>query len=119
MAPLIRNLALLTLAPCAMAGVTTACSPEAARVRDSGPGADPGNKPIAVVRSIDPRPADTTLWPGRAPTPLERLEAGTMYAPRPPEDNRTAPKAKAPSTAEQRTFEKSAPNPRSPERPNR
>jgi hypothetical protein len=89
-ASLIGSLALRGLILCVGAGLASACSPEAERLRDGGAGADPGNKPIALVRHIDPQPADTTLWPGRAPTPLERLEAGSMYAPRPPVDSRTA-----------------------------
>ncbi len=83
MAPLIGKSRLWALAVCG-AGLTSSCSPEASRGRDHGAGADPGNKPLVVVRYIDPTPADTTSWPGRALTPLERLEAGTMYAPRPP-----------------------------------
>ena len=56
-----------------------ACSPESRRARDGGPGADPGNKRLVESPYVDPKAADTTLWPGRAPTPVERLEAGTMY----------------------------------------
>jgi hypothetical protein len=114
MASLVRSLTLRVSVPGAIAGLISACSPEARRVRDGGPGADPGNKPVVVVRAIDPHAADTTLWPGRAPTPLERLVAGTMYEPRPPVDTSTAPKAKAPSKPEQRAFEKSAADPRPP-----
>ena len=59
------------------------CSPEVQRERDGGPGADVGNKPIvATAKQPDPRAADTTLWPGRAPAPVERLAAGTMTPPR-------------------------------------
>ena len=66
-----------------VAGIlATACSPEATRVRDGGPGGDPGNRRLVQISNPDPRAADTTLWPGLAPTPLERLENGTMYAPR-------------------------------------
>jgi hypothetical protein len=50
-----------------------ACSPEARRTRDGGPGADIGNKRLVEVTHADPRPADTTLMPGRAPTPVERF----------------------------------------------
>jgi hypothetical protein len=103
----------LTVLGCA--GLMGACSPEARRVRDGGPGADPGNKPLVGVRYIDPQAADTTLWPGRAPTPLERLAAGTLYAPRPPVSSDTASRAKAPSKAEQGAFEKSAADPRRPD----
>ena len=58
-----------------------ACSPEARRVRNGGPGADPGNKRLVERSYMDPKAADTTLWPGRAPAPVEQLEAGTMYPP--------------------------------------
>jgi hypothetical protein len=58
-----------------------ACSPEARRVRDGGRGADPGNKRLVEAPYVDTKAADTTLWPGRAPTPVERLEAGTMHPP--------------------------------------
>jgi hypothetical protein len=58
-----------------------ACSPEARRVRDGGPGADPGNKRLVERPYVDPKAADTTLWPGGAPAPVQRLEAGTMYPP--------------------------------------
>lgn len=61
--------------------IAAACSPEATRQRDGGPGADPGNK-ILVLRPVsDPGPVDTTLWPGRAPAPVERLEKGDMPPP--------------------------------------
>ena len=60
-----------------------ACSsPEARRVRDGGPGADPGNKPLVERPYVDPKAADTTLWPGRAPAPVERLEADKSAADR-------------------------------------
>jgi hypothetical protein len=56
-------------------------SPEAARRRDGGAGADPGNKRM-VERSIaDPQSTDTTLWPGRASAPVDRLERGVMPPP--------------------------------------
>jgi hypothetical protein len=51
-----------------------ACSPEARRARDGGPGADPGNKRLVERPQVDPKAADTTLWPGRAPAPVERLK---------------------------------------------
>jgi len=51
----------------------TACSPEAKRTRDDGPGADIGNKRVAQIAHPDPRPADTTLMPGRAPAPVDRF----------------------------------------------
>ncbi len=61
--------------------VLVACSPEARRERDGGPGGDPGNKEL--VRAVTPNPvvADTTLWPGRNPAPVERLAAGEMPPP--------------------------------------
>ena len=93
-----------------------ACSPEARRVRDGGPGADPGNKRLVERPYVDPKAADTTLWPGRAPAPVERLEAGTMYPPSPPVSLGPTPAAKSPSQAEGRAFEKSAPDPRRLER---
>jgi len=77
MASLVRKLApaAWTLSVVQLAGV---CSPEARRVRDGGPGADPGNKRRVEAPAVNPRAADTTLWPGLAPTPVERLAAGTM-----------------------------------------
>lgn len=58
-----------------------ACSPEARRVRDGGPGADPGNKDLVAAPRANPRAADTTLWPGRAPTPVDRLARGEVLPP--------------------------------------
>ena len=84
------------------AALVGGCSPEAPRARDGGPGADPGNKRLVARPYVDPKAADTTLWPGRAPAPVERLEAGTMYPPPSPTE---APAASAPSKDEQRTFE--------------
>ncbi len=108
MAPLIRRLA-TTVVLCAGA----ACSPEARRVRDGGPGADPGNKRLVEAPVANPKAADTTLWPGRAPTPVERLQTGTMNPPR----ASASSAAKLPSNAEQRAFTKSAADPRTgPER---
>ncbi|HJU72719.1 MAG TPA: hypothetical protein VJ717_03160 [Gemmatimonadaceae bacterium] len=52
--------------------LTIACSPEATRTRDGGPGADPGNKHLVQATNPDPQPADTTLMPGRAPAPVDR-----------------------------------------------
>lgn len=63
--------ALIIVAAAALIG---ACSPEARRVRDGGPGADPGNKRLVDRPTVDPKAADTTLWPGRAPAPVERFE---------------------------------------------
>jgi hypothetical protein len=56
----------------------SACSPEARRVRDGGPGADPGNKVLLERPEPEPRAADTTLWPGRAATPVERFARGEV-----------------------------------------
>jgi hypothetical protein len=72
------------LIPVALAAVLLAplaCSPEAARGRDGGAGADPGNKNLVMRPATDPVPADTTLWPGRAVTPVERLARGEMAPP--------------------------------------
>lgn len=74
-------------------------------MRDGGRGADPGNKRLVNAPYVDPKAADTTLWPGRAPTPVARLEAGTMHPP-PPVAPGPAPAAKLPSESEQRAFEK-------------
>lgn len=57
----------------AVALFATACSPEAKRTRDGGPGADIGNKHVTQLAHPDPHPADTTLMPGRAPAPVERF----------------------------------------------
>ena len=91
-----------------LVGAVLACSPEARRVRDGGRGADPGNRRLVESPHVDPKAADTTLWPGRAPTPVDRLEAGTMYPPLPPVQSGTPPASKSPSPPEQRAFEKSA-----------
>ena len=64
-----------------MAVTLAACSPEARRVRDGGRGADPNNKRLVVHQQPDPRAADTTLWPGRAVAPTERLAAGDVLPP--------------------------------------
>ena len=64
---------ILTKAAVALTALATACSPEAKRTRDGGPGADIGNKHVTQVAHPDPQPADTTLMPGRAPAPVERF----------------------------------------------
>ena len=88
------TLALLQLA-------SMSCSPEATRVRDGGPGADPGNKDLIVREQPDPRAMDTTLWPGRAQAPTDRLASGEVPPP-------TFPKPESPPTeAERRTFDRS------------
>ncbi len=58
---------------CVAVVACVACSPEARRTRDGGPGADIGNKRVVEVTHADPQPADTTLMPGRALTPVERF----------------------------------------------
>jgi hypothetical protein len=60
-----------------LAVVGGCASPEASRARDGGPGADPGNKSLVERPVGEPRPADTTLWPGRAPAPVERFARDT------------------------------------------
>src|SRR4051812_43944007 len=92
-ASLRRNLASLSLVTAGALGAGS-CSPEARRVRDGGPGADPGNKVLVEAPMANPHAADTTLWPGRAPTPVERLAAGTMPPPTPPQSTTAAPQAK-------------------------
>jgi hypothetical protein len=58
--------------------VLAACSPEAVRTRDGGPGADPGNTPRLAVQPprANPQPADTSLWPGKAMAPVDILARG-------------------------------------------
>src|SRR6266540_5449672 len=73
------NGVILTAAVVLAAGA--ACSPEARRVRDGGPGADPGNKILVVHDFPDPQAADTTLWPGRNPAPTDRLAKGIVPPP--------------------------------------
>ncbi|HEX7335807.1 MAG TPA: hypothetical protein VF252_01265 [Gemmatimonadales bacterium] len=98
-----------------IAGVE-ACSPEARRTRDSGPGADPGNKIVVNAPPADPQAADTTLWPGRAAAPTDRLADGTMPPPAAPA-TKEAPAKRAPSKSEQRAFTKSGTDPRTPPEP--
>jgi hypothetical protein len=62
--------------------VLLACSPEANRTLDGGPGADIRNARWVTHPVVNPQAADTTLWPSRAPTPVERLAAGTMPLPK-------------------------------------
>ena len=89
-----------------------ACSPEARRTRDGGPGADPGNKILVVQDEPDPHAADTTLWPGRAPAPVDLLAKGLVPPPAyPPATSVTGsdtvpstPKT-PPSTSQQRTYD--------------
>ena len=94
-----------------------ACSPEARRVRDGGPGADPLNKRLVEAPGVDPKAADTTLWPGDAPAPVDRLAAGTMPPPQLPKPSPASGRANAASQSEQRAFTESATDPRTgPER---
>jgi len=77
---------------------------------------------------VDPQAADTTLWPGRAPAPVERLARGEVpppagispaAAPAKQGDTPVTPNTPA-SAAEQRTFDEgTSANPRrpSPKRP--
>lgn len=103
MASVRTRLVAVSMSVVAAGALMGACSsPEARRVRDGGPGADPGNKRLVERPYVDPHAADTTLWPGRAPTPIERLEAGTMYPPHPPVASGAAPAAKSPSELERR-----------------
>jgi hypothetical protein len=59
-------------------GLLLACSPEAVRTRDGGPGADPQNYPRQAVQAppANPEAADTSLWPGKAVAPVDRLARG-------------------------------------------
>ena len=90
--------------------LTGGCSPEARRVRDGGPGGDPGNKVLIQAPLANPGAADTTLWPGRAPAPVDLLAAGRMAPPPEPLPTQTGP--------EQPAFTRSARDPQtSSERP--
>lgn len=72
------------------------CSPEAHRLRDGGPGADLGNTRLIVRDTPAPHAADTTLWPGRAPAPVDLLARGVrLPATYPP-----------PTAVQQRTFDR-------------
>ena len=91
-----------------------ACSPESRRVRDGGAGADPNNKVLVAAPPMNPGPADTTLWPGRAATPVERFAAGKMAPPaaatpaRPPQPGPgEQATSRTPTTpTEERTFDR-------------
>lgn len=106
---------------------TASCaSPEARRERDGGPGSDVGNKPSARAPKADPQAADTTLWPGRALAPVERLArgeiplpAGVSPAAAPQSRGQTPVTPNVPaSKAEQSVFDKgTSANPRVPARP--
>jgi hypothetical protein len=73
-----RGSAFAAIIGVAVAVLGGACSPEAVRTRDGGPGADPGNTPRVTVRMprANPQPADTTLWPGKAMAPVDLLARG-------------------------------------------
>lgn len=96
------------------------CSPEARRTRDGGPGADPGNKVLVVRDEPNPRAADTTLWPGRAPAPVELLAKGVIPPPTYPAASTAPAKAGqkpiapnvAPSEPQERTYDGGRANPR-------
>jgi hypothetical protein len=93
----------------AAAALAAGCSPEATRQRDGGLGADPGNRDWIAWGASNPRAADTTLWPGRDPAPVERLARGD-------EPPLPSPPTKTPGRpAERRAFENGAANPRAPE----
>jgi hypothetical protein len=100
----VRRLALSIAA----AAIAAGCSPEATRQRDGGLGADPGNRHWIAWAPSNPRAADTTLWPGRDPAPVERLARGD-------EPPLPAPVKTRGSPAERRAFENGAANPRVPE----
>ena len=63
------------------AGAVRCSSPETRRVRDGGPGADIGNKTVTNTPVANPQASDTTLWPGRATAPVERLARGEILPP--------------------------------------
>ncbi|HJU67879.1 MAG TPA: hypothetical protein VJ650_06480 [Gemmatimonadaceae bacterium] len=87
-----------------------ACSPEANRVRDGGPGADPGNKVLVSATIPNPQVADTTLWPGLNRPPVDRLVRGEMPPPpgTTPFEKRDIQKTGTPaSQSEQSTFDRS------------
>ncbi|HEU4649151.1 MAG TPA: hypothetical protein VFS33_08835 [Gemmatimonadales bacterium] len=96
------------------------CSPEARRTRDGGPGADPGNKVLVARDEPNPRAADTTLWPGRDPAPVERLAKGETPPPTYPAASTVPVKSGqkpiapdvSPSEPQQRTYDSGAANPR-------
>jgi len=103
------------LLPLSFAALLSACSPEASRERDGGLGADPNNKVLVASPRVNPQAADTTLWPGRAPTPVERLArgevpppAGTAPTAAPGKAGQTPVTPDVPaSAAERRTFDES------------
>lgn len=82
-------------------------------MRDGGDGADPGNKRLVVHTQPEPRAADTTLWPGRNPAPVERLARGLVPPPTYPSSKAVPTRAGeapirpnvAPTEPQQRTFD--------------
>jgi hypothetical protein len=100
-------------------------SPEARRTRDGGPGADVGNKDLTNTPAANPQAADTTLWPGRAPAPVERFARGEIRPPvgvssavAAPGRGGTATTPRPASKADQSTLDKgNSANPRAPARP--
>ena len=74
-------------------------------MRDGGPGADPGNKELVRGGTLDPRAADTTLWPGRAAAPVELFEHGRIEPP-------TYPPAESTPEAQTHTFDRPTGDPR-------
>ncbi|HEU4564333.1 MAG TPA: hypothetical protein VFS05_06790 [Gemmatimonadaceae bacterium] len=117
---------LLLPASCFLLSLLAACSPEARRERDGGPGADPGNKILVAAPRVNPRAADTTLWPGRNPAPVERLAHGQMPPPAgvspaslPAASSTTPVTPSVPaSRSEQETYQRgTSANPRQPSSP--
>ncbi|MFL5574815.1 MAG: hypothetical protein ACJ79S_02450 [Gemmatimonadaceae bacterium] len=105
----------------ALSLLALSCSPEARRGRDDGPGADVGNKDLVVTSEPEPHAADTTLWPGRAPAPVDRFARGEMPPPAgvsplpaPPPTGQTPVTPNTPATtSEQHTFDRgTSANPR-------
>ena len=108
------------------AALVSCVSPEASRERNGGPGADVGNRSVTRVPSARPQTSDTTLWPGLAPAPVERLArgeipppAGVSPAAAPAARGQTPVTPNTPaSAAEQSTFDRGrTASPRAPARP--
>ena len=82
-------------------------------MRDGGEGADPGNKRLLTRPLPDPVAADTTLWPGRSPAPVERLAGGDVPPPTYPVADTAPPGSGStpvapnvpPSGPQQRTYD--------------
>lgn len=84
-----------------VAVLLAACSPEARRTRDGGAGADPGNKQLVQYDRPDPQAADSTLWPGRAPAPVDVMARGIFAPPSYPPHETARPPA-----SQQHTFDR-------------